>query len=287
MDQVVQAEDGVWLWATKAGQGTPVVLCHGGPGLWDTLGDVAELLQSSVTVHRWDQRGCGRSQRSGPYTVARTVTDLDAVRRYFGLEQMALLGHSWGAQLALLYALEHPDRVSRLVYVSGTGIDPGSPWRDSYELNLRQGLSDDLDRWEALRNRDRTDEEDRELCVLQWSVDFADRDRHRAREHAERMATPWFGVNFECNGTIGAEAKLLLASANLQERCRSLHVPTLIVDGTEDVRPRWSVDSLERALPSVARVALTGAGHLPWVEDPSRFRHTVSAFLTRDGQRPD
>ncbi|MFI2202544.1 alpha/beta fold hydrolase [Streptomyces sp. NPDC020192] len=38
------------------------------------------------------------------------MADLDAVRRHFGLERMALLGHSWGAQLALSHALAHPDR---------------------------------------------------------------------------------------------------------------------------------------------------------------------------------
>jgi proline iminopeptidase len=59
-------------------------------------------------------------------------------------------------------------------------------------------------------------------------------------------------------------------------------VPTLIIDGDQDVRPRWAVDSLAEALPNVRRVTLAGAGHLPWVEDPEGFRQAVARFLMAD-----
>jgi proline iminopeptidase len=277
VDEQVLTEDGVRLWATRAGAGDPVVFCHGGPGLWDTLEEVSGLLADRVSVHRWDQRGCGRSQRCGPYSVARSVADLDAVRRHFRLRRMALLGHSWGAQLTLRYALEHPQCVSRLIYVSGTGIDPGASWHEAYEQNLRANIGSGLGRWEALKTRKRTDAEDREFCVLQWSADFAERER--ALEHAERMATPWLGVNFECNAAINAENKRTWGTPDLRAACEKLDVPVLIVNGAEDIRPGWAIDSLEQALPRVSRTVLSGAGHLPWVEDPEGFRAAVSGFL--------
>ncbi len=84
------------------------------------LGSLADALSGYLRVIRWDQRGSGRSERRGPYSVAGAVADLDAVRGHFGLAKTALLGHSWGATLALRYALDHPDRVSALAYVSGT-----------------------------------------------------------------------------------------------------------------------------------------------------------------------
>ena len=56
-------------------------------------------------------------------------------------------------------------------------------------------------------------------------------------------------------------------------------MPTLILDGVEDVRPRWAVDSLERALPHVTRVRIDGAGHLPWMDAPDRFRAAICDFL--------
>lgn len=251
------------------------MLCHGGPGLWDMFGDVAALLDDQVPVIRWDQRGCGRSERcAGPWTTARFVADLDAVRRHFALDRMVLLGHSWGAQLALSYTLAHPERVAGLVYVAGTGIDPVSSWREAFQGTFLVRLDDvpeRLDRWRELPDGDR------EKAVLQWSVEFEDRER--ALEHAGRMADPWFDINFACNKALGAETKATWGTPELHAACRGLDVPVLIVDGERDIRPRWAVDSLERALPRVRRVVLPGAGHLPWVEDPKGFRTAVEAPL--------
>ncbi|MFI0976848.1 alpha/beta fold hydrolase [Streptomyces sp. NPDC021093] len=279
-------DDGVRLWTARTVGGGPssgpeVVLCHGGPGIWDTLEDVAALLHDAgaSTVHRWDQRGCGRSERSGPYTVERHVADLDAVRAHFGLDRMVLLGHSWGARLALHYALRHPDRVAALVHVSGTGIDPDASWHPDYRRDLYAGIGEGLPRWRELTDQStRTDAEEREVCVLRWSADFAGQDRERARALAERMATPWRGVNFESNRALGAELRDQ-DLAQLRAECEKLTVPTLIVDGALDIRPRTAVDSLARALPDVVRTVLPEAGHLPWAEDPAGFREAVSRFL--------
>lgn len=275
MAHTVVTEDGCRLWATDLGDGEPLVLCHGGPGLWDMFGDLAEELAAQVRVVRWDQRGCGRSARRGPYTLARTVRDLDAVRRHFGLDRMAVLGHSWGATLALRYALDHPDRVSKLVYVSGTGL--GQDWHPHYKRNLAARLGNDQQRLTEPQNRTRTEAEDRELAILQWSADFAD--PNKATDYAERMAEPWFEVNYECNTAMSADTRQAWREAELVAACRGLAVPTLIVDGAHDIRPRWAVDSLQQALPSVTRVVLD-TGHVPWLEAPEELSSALLTFLT-------
>ncbi len=262
----MHADDGCRLWATSIGDGAPLILCHGGPGMWDYFEDVAEMLHGAFRVVRWDQRGCGRSERRGPYSIARSLADLDAVRDELAGPRTAVLGHSWGAHLALRYALEHRSRVSHLIYVSGTGVDADRGWHPHYKRNLRARLGTRLER----------PAKDRELAVLQWSADFAD--EGTARQHAERLATPWLGVNYECNEAINAEVKRELGAVAAQ--CRSLDVPVLIVDGTEDIRPRWAVDSLYEALPDVQRVSLAGAGHLPWVENREEFTQAVTTFLS-------
>ncbi len=279
--EAVTADDGVRLWAARPdGGGDPLVLCHGGPGLWDMFGDVAALLADRTPVVRWDQRGCGRSERcAGPWTTARFVADLDAVRRHFGLERMALLGHSWGAQLALSYALVHPERVSRLVYVSGTGIGPDADWHPVYTAGFLARLGDRperLARWRELDGlRERDGAAERERAVLRWSVEFEDRER--ALEHARRMAEPWFGVNQECNKALNEERKRTWGTPGLRAACARLDVPVLIVDGARDIRPRTAVDSLAAVLPRARRVVLPAAGHLPWVEDPAGFRRAILA----------
>ncbi|MGW2702467.1 alpha/beta fold hydrolase [Streptomyces sp. NPDC001340] len=275
----VMTDDGVRLWAQRSGgAGDPLVLCHGGPGLWDMFGEVAGLLADVTPVIRWDQRGCGRSERcDGPWTSERFVADLDAVRRHFGLERMALLGHSWGAQLALSYALAHPDRVGSLVYVAGTGIGPDSDWYGAFHHNFLTRLADHperLARWRELTAlAERTQEEERERAVLQWSVEFEDRDG--ALEPAGRMADPWFGINSESNTVLGEERKRVWGTPELYTACRKLDVPVLIIDGARDIRPRTAVDSLAEALPRARRVILPDAGHLPWAEDPKGFREAL------------
>ncbi|CAM5413951.1 alpha/beta fold hydrolase [Streptomyces canus] len=270
-------EDGVRLWASRSGEGDPLVLCHGGPGLWDMFGDMAAMLSDRASVIRWDQRGCGRSQRcAGPWTTDRFVADLDVVRRHFGLDRMALLGHSWGAQLALSYTLAHPERVSTLIYVSGSGIVPVSHWHARYTDNLAARLGENperLARWRELPKRDP------EHAILQWTADFTDREH--ATEHARRMADPWFDINYECNKALNAETAGTWGSPALRTGCVSLDVPVLVIDGAEDIRPRSAVDSLEEALPRVRRVVLPKAGHLPWVEDPERFRDALETVLGR------
>ncbi|WP_405882681.1 alpha/beta hydrolase [Streptomyces sp. NBC_01136] len=280
--ETVTADDGVRLWAERSGRGAPLVLCHGGPGLWDMFEDVAGVLADRSTVHRWDQRGGGRSERSdGPWTSECFVADLDAVRRHFGLERMTLLGHSWGAQLALSYALAHPERVNALVYVSGTGIGPDADWFGGYRANLLARLGERperLARWRELTDRPgRSEAEERESAVLRWSAEFEDRER--ALEHAGHMADPWFGINTACGKAFNEERSRAWGTPELYAACRELDLPVLIVDGARDIRPRSAVDSLERALPDVRRVVLPEAGHLPWVEDPKGFWEAVTAAV--------
>lgn len=273
----VVADDGRRLWAMSVGTGDPLIVCHGGPGLWDTFGDAAAMLRDDLRVVRWDQRGCGRSERRGPYSMARSVADLDAVRAHFGFGKAAVLGHSWGAQLALRYTLDHPERVSHLVYVAGTGL--GFDWHDEYEKNLADRLGERQARVAELRGRDRSVEEDRELSVLRWSADFADPET--AAGHAERMATPWLEINYECHATLTAADREHWREDELVEECRALEVPVLIVDGAKDIRPRSAVDSLAEALPNVTRVSLAEAAHLPWLDDPEAFRTALMSFLSR------
>jgi pimeloyl-ACP methyl ester carboxylesterase len=145
---MVKTDDGACLWATTSGVGPPLVLCHGGPGMRDYLGPVGALVDDLATVHRFDQRGAGRSTIQGPYAVGRFVADLEMLRGHFGHRRWLVGGHSWGATLALRYALAHPSRVAALLYLSGTGV--GSAWR--------RALHEESDRRLTAGQRRRRDE---------------------------------------------------------------------------------------------------------------------------------
>lgn len=128
--------DNVKLWTISQGLGLPVMLCNGGPGCCDYLEPVAAMIDDLVRVHRWEQRGCGRSAAVPPYDHATCLTDLDALRNSFGYDRWIIGGHSWGANLALDYATNYPHRVLALIYLAGTGIT--EDWRPAFQQAQRE-----------------------------------------------------------------------------------------------------------------------------------------------------
>lgn len=118
----IVAVNGAGLWVAEQGAGTPMVLCNGGFGCCDYLGPVAAMVDDLVRAYRWEPRGCGRSSPRGPYDLATMLADLEALRVALGHERWVVGGHSAGADLALVYALSHPEQTLALVYLSGRGV---------------------------------------------------------------------------------------------------------------------------------------------------------------------
>ena len=277
----VTVDDGCVLWTVRSGDdsaepGHGFVFCHGGPGFWDTLGPIARMIEDLGPVVRWDQRGGGRSRWQAPYTVERFLADLDQIGRHHGFDRVTLLGHSFGATLALQYALDprYADRVRKLVYVAGIGL--GWAWRDEHLARARLAAEPYAERKEALLAvTERTHEQERELELLKLAVEFPD--RGRALELAATQIVEIFPED-DVYEPINAQMRAW-SEQELIERCRALEVPTLIVDGARDLRPRWSVDSLAEALPHCARVELAEAGHFPWLDEPAAFETRLRGFL--------
>lgn len=110
--------DGARIWTATQGQGEALVLLHGGPGGSDQLQPVADMADDLVQVHRYEQRGCGRSTGDPPYTVERWLDDLEQLRRHWEHPQWIVFGHSFGAELALAYAAAFSSRVRAIIYMS-------------------------------------------------------------------------------------------------------------------------------------------------------------------------
>lgn len=276
---MIEANDGVELWVewTGGGPGVPLVLCHGGPGMWDNLGPLATLFDDERPVIRWDQRGCGRSGGAdGPFSIGQSLADLEAIRRYFGVSRWIVGGHSWGAALALRAVLADPSTAAGLLYVSGTGL--GRSWHAAYKAAPAERLTpDQLARCEALEGvPNRTPAEEVEWRTLRWAPDFANRDR--ALELAAIDAgAPW-PINLACNAAINAETKTW-DSAKLLEDCESLDVAALLVHGAQDPRPPYAIDDVAKALSNAHVRVIDDAGHTPWLERPGAVAAVIRAWL--------
>jgi proline iminopeptidase len=273
--ELIVLRDGATIWTTMTGSGPPVVCCHGGPGLWDYLGPLASLIEDASTVIRFDQRGCGRSTETGsPFTIEQAVDDLDQLREALGFEQWAVLGHSWGAELAIRYAGRHPARTTAIVYVAGVGVGDG--FREAFTLEYQRRLGDDLDRWSILRNRSRTAAEEREFCLLQWRPDFSP--SSDAAAHAEalwRTRPPGVEVNLRANHELSADRE----TEDLHAVARRVTSPVTMLFGEDDPRPWHASDSLFAELRDARRVVLPNAGHSPWAEQPAECRELVKVAL--------
>ena len=127
----VTADDGVDLHVGVTGDGPDVLVLSGGPGCVHYLED-EKIAPDGVRAWYPEPRGVGRSA-GGPHDMARAVADLEAVRREAGAEAWTVLGHSWGADLAVRYALDHPARVRAVVAIAAHGLHKDRSWSAVYE----------------------------------------------------------------------------------------------------------------------------------------------------------
>lgn len=279
------AVPGALLWTTKQGQGSPLVLCHGGPGDWDYLGRVAAMVDDRATVHRYDQRACGRSSGGPPHDVATAIADLEALRAHWGYSSWIVAGHSWGAELALYYALAYPRRCRALVYMSAAGLIATDParWQEEYRAH-RPSLDPATRRQLALIDARRREARgadyarlDREHTELAWSADIVD--RARARDLVRTLFIDGIGINREVNRSLGDDLRRQMTDPALAGKLGALNVPALLIHGAADPRPLWALQRMVACMPSAQLDVIHGAGHLPWLDQPEQLADSLHRFL--------
>jgi len=271
------AVNGVRLFTRRAGWGTAVVVLHGGPGAQhDYLLPQYDLLARGRTLLYYDQRGGGRSPvgRDTPVGWRDHVADLDALRAYWTLDAVTLLGYSWGGLLAVLYALEHPQRIERLALVSSAPVT--ARWRREFERRLAERMTNP---WivrarAALQAARPIDPGEARRRAFALSVAGYFRDPARAIE-----LTP-FRVTARTQQAVWES----LGEYDLRDRLRATFPPgaappALVIHGTEDPMPIAGARELA-ALLGTEVVALP-TGHAPHVEATAAWERALEGFLPR------
>jgi len=248
-----------------------VVLVHGGPGAGGYLAPLAHALADSFRVLEPLQRGSGPE----PLTVAGHVADLEELVRTRCDAPPAIVGHSWGAMLALAHAAEHPRSARALVLVSCGTFDPAG--RDRVRATVEERTSAELQRRIA------------ELAVTVQDPD------ERLRRFGELML-PLYSCHLSaaelpletCDARAHAETwrdMLRLQQGGLYPAAfAAISVPVLMLHGADDPHPGRSTAAVLRPhLPQLEYREWERCGHYPWLERAASvdFVRTLRGWLSR------
>lgn len=101
--------------ATISGKGEPLVILHGFLGMGDNWKSLAVKFSKQYQVHLVDQRNHGRSFHAEEFSYEDLVQDLHNYLVHHNLHKVNILGHSMGGKTAMLFAVEYPELVNKLV----------------------------------------------------------------------------------------------------------------------------------------------------------------------------
>jgi proline iminopeptidase len=278
------------LYARAIGQGPPVIILHGGPDFdHGYLLPGMDRLTEGFRLIYYDQRGRGRSAervRPEEVTLASDVEDIDRVRQYFRLDTPALLGHSWGAVLALEYALRHPTRVSRLILMNPA---PASAYDVAMvRKEYLERLGGDMDRQRAIVAGAAYQAGDPEAVAARYRIHFKPALK-RPEDYEQMMATMKAGfISQGKEGILKARAvedQLMrdtwqVAGYDLLPKLRSLRVPTLVIAGDHDFMA-GAAEHIARAIPNAHLVTISDCGHFAFLECADEVRHAIEGFFRR------
>ncbi len=257
----------------------PLVVLHGGPGAHhDYLLPQFLRLANHHTLLFYDQRGGGRSRSDSapaePITAAVQARDLGAFLQEFELPSPTIVGYSWGALLALLYAVSalSDGAISprRLVLIDPAPLS--RTWRAQFEAEFARRQSDpkiaslrEELAASGLRERDPDAYRQRafELSVAGYFADVA---------NAHNL-TP-----FRVTGRVQQSVWESLEEFDLIPQLSSLKLPTLMVHGWRDPIPVDSTLAAARAM-NARCVVLESSGHVPYVEQPDALFSAIEQFL--------
>lgn len=281
-ESFVDAGDGVRLWMMERGKGSPVIVIHGGPGMdHATLAADLAPLERHHRVIYYDQRGGGRSTLPADTSllaIDHHVRDLEALRRHLGLEKVTLLAHSFGPAIAARYAIAHPDRVERMIFLGPIPPRKGN-FFEEYGKRLRARLSDEQSkRAEALSFDSEGDV--KAVCREYWSIMTPPRVAKSISPNvvkADLCAASAEAIRYGMTKTNAATFDSL-GDWNWTAELAKVDAPTLIIHGEEDAIPMEMVEEWS-ALPNAKLVRLKETAHFPHAERPAVVFKAIEEFL--------
>ncbi|MEP6759020.1 MAG: alpha/beta fold hydrolase [Actinomycetota bacterium] len=270
------------LWVLERGpvDGFPLIVVHGGPGLdHHEFGDYLDpLTEDGIRLVFMDLRANGMSDRTrrATWTLERQAQDVIMLALNLRLGRYAVLGHSYGAFVALQNAVDYPGQAAATI-VSG-----GIP-----SVRFLEGVGAALEAFEPTELREQvraswereafvqTSQDVASLMRDQWPFHFADPTDPRIADYEARTADTVFRAE-----VLRHVATAKIGGIDVETRLAEVTQPTLVLAGRYDrVCPVAAAELMARLLPKSELHVFEKSAHMAFVEQPEEYVETVRAFL--------
>jgi proline iminopeptidase len=269
------------LFVVERGRGEyPIVMLHGGPGDdHHEFGDYLDPLGDRCRLLLVDQRGQGRSAASDERTwsLSQMAADVVLLAKSLGLERYAVLGHSYGAFVALQNAVDFPGQASLTIVSAGV---PSLRFLEQVDRNLETFEPVELrEQVAASWSREteiETEEEFAELMHDQLPFHFADPRDPRIGEYERRAE----GAKFSPR-VLRTFAAAGYGAIDLEDRLGEIEHPVLVLAGRHDrTCPVEAAEVMAHGIPNAELVVFEHSAHMMFVEEPALYVAVVREFLT-------
>jgi proline-specific peptidase len=264
----------VWYYDVGAGDRTPLLCLHGGPGSTHHNLQALEALADRRRVIFYDQLGCGKSEQpDNPalWTLGRFVEELAQVRAALGLDRLHLFGNSWGGVLAMQYVLDRRPELQSLILCGSPASMPR--WVEGCDELLAQQPAEVV---KVIR--------DHEASGFLTCPEYQAAVLGFYREHLCRM-DPWplaLERSFAESGyAVYATMNGPLKDWDVMDRLGEIKVPTLVVGGRYDECRPAQLEEMHRRIPGSQLAIIEDASHLCFAEQPAEFTALVNDFFDR------
>lgn len=251
--------DGLRFNYVQEGQGKDLFLIHGLGGDFHDWDPHVPALARHYRVTRWDARGFGESDKPvGPYSPEMFAKDLAGFFQACGISRAHMAGISMGGMIAQRFVLDFPERVESLTLVSTSsevGPQAQAGWEKVASVIEQRGFSTNA-----------------EVARRVFSPNFGQAHPEIVQRMTERTAR-------NDRHTYAAAARAV-GSYNWTAELSKIQVPTLILQGAEDVlTPPGGSIKMSRHILRSRLLMIADCGHVLPEEKPELFTSTLLAFL--------
>ena len=273
--------DGAELYYCSVGEGLPLIVIHGGPDFdHHYLRPDMDCLADRYRLIYYDQRGRGQSRGEvdlATLDIWTYVEDLDRLRKHLGLDRVAILGHSWGALVAMHYAIGHPAHLSHMVL-----LNPAPATHEdvvaSREVRIkrREPYGKQIDALEAGFERG-----DPEAVAAFYAIEFGT--GFKRPEDARRL--DFGGTREQTLSGRAIEDRLMEGliwspGFTLVPELAKVRTPTLVLHGDLDFFRVEGSERLARAIPDARLEVLKDSGHFSFIDAGEELRSALHPFLS-------